>query len=321
MLKVGNKIIDLDINSILQKLKEYLKQNNIERFRTTQNIGNYIMTNCPIHKEGQERNPSCGILRVEEDGKPAGLVHCFACGYAKTFDEMISDVFNRNDGGEFGRQWLLDNFINYEDDSRDMKLDFDRTPQKEKYNIVTEEELDSYRYTHPYWQKRKIDEKTCIRFDLGYDRSTQSITMPVWNYNNECIGVTKRSVKYKRFHIPEGMLKPVYLLNYAIKEKWKTIYLCESQINALYLNSLGYTACACFGTGTEQQAEDIIRCGIRSVIFCFDGDEAGRKGRKRMYEKLNERVICTYVDLPEGKDVNDLSPEEIKKLMSEQKYF
>lgn len=321
MIKFGNKVIDEDITVILKRLKEYLHKNGIERFRNMQNIGNYVMTNCPIHKEGQERNPSCGILRVQEGEKPAGLVHCFACGYAKTFDVMVSDLFGRNDKGEFGRQWLLDNFVNYEDETRRFELNLERDKKPPEISFVSEEELDKYRYSHPYWAKRKIDEKTCIKFDLGYDIENKSITMPVWDMYGRCIGITRRRVDRKAFHIPEGMLKPVYLLNFAIKEQWKTIYLCESQINALYLNALGYTACACFGTGTEQQADDIKKSGVRSIVFCFDGDDAGRKGRKKMYERLNERVICSYVDLPEGKDVNDLSPEEVRNLLSETKNF
>lgn len=320
-MKVGNKIIEEDMETILKRLRQYLQENGIERFRNMQNNGDYIMTNCPMHKNGQELHPSCGILRVDKEGVSMGTCHCFSCSYVARFDKMISDLFGIDDRGAFGRQWLLDNFVNYEDETRDMKLDFDRTPKIEKVNYVTDEELDKYRYSHPYWAKRKIDEKTCIKFDLGYDIENKSITMPVWDMYGRCIGITRRRVDRKAFHIPEGMLKPVYLLNFAIKEKWKTIYLCESQINALYLNSLGYTACACFGTGTEQQADDIKKSGVRSIVFCFDGDNAGRNGRKKMYDRLRDRLFCTYVDLPEGKDVNDLTKEEIVELFRHQKTF
>jgi DNA primase len=139
--------------------------------------------------------------------------------------------------------------------------------------------------------------------------------MPCWDYQGRCIGVTKRKVENKWFYIPEGVTKPIYLLNYAIKESWRDIYLCESQINALYMNSLGYHACACFGTGSEHQAKDISKYGIRSVVFCFDGDSAGRIGRERMRKNISRNVLCSYIELPDGKDMNDLSPEEVHKII------
>lgn len=323
MLRVGNKIIQADIWDIVIELKQYFARNGITRFRSMQRKGNYIMCNCPnkSHKNGDEGHPSCGILRIDEENNKAGWVHCFTCGYSKKFDEMISDVMGLNDGGEFGRKWLLDNFVNYTDESRELNFDTDRSVEIIKQKYVSEEELDSYRWSHPYWAQRKIDEKTCIKFDLGYDKSTNSITMPVWDYKNRCIGVTKRTVHKKSFYIPEGVTKPVYLLNFAIKEGWKEIYLCESQINALYMNSLGYHACACFGTGTAQQAEDLVKSGVRSIVFCFDGDKAGRNGELKMYNKIKNRIICSYVETPDGKDMNDLTREEIEYLIKNQKYF
>lgn len=321
MLRVGNKIIQAEMWDIIKELKAFFAKNDIDRFRDMQNQGSYIMCSCPnsLHKGGKENHASCGILKKDEGDKKAGWVHCFACGYTKSFDEMISDVMGVRDDGEYGRQWLLDNFINVDDNSRELNFDFERTEQKEEQHFVSDEELDQFRWSHPYWAKRKIDEQTCIKFDLGYDRATNSITMPCWDYYDRCIGVTRRTVVGKSFHLPEGVTKPIYLMNFAIKEGWKEVCLCESQINALYLNSLGYHACACFGTGSQQQAEDIIKFGIRSLVFCFDGDNAGRKGMNRMLHKLNGKILCSYIEVPEGKDVNDLSPEEIHELMKNKK--
>ena len=72
------------------------------------------------------------------------------------------------DDGEWGRTWILENFINSDEFSRDIEIDLVET--KEEQHFITDAELDQYRYNHPYWQKRKIDEETMIKFDLGYDR-------------------------------------------------------------------------------------------------------------------------------------------------------
>ena len=322
MLKVGNKIIHASVIDILKRFREYAFDNNIKVFEVIENNGSDIRVTCPNrkHKNMQERNPSCFVANRDLGDVREGTFHCFSCGYKAFIDYTFSQIMGIHDDGEWGRSWIFDNFLNTSDDTRELDLNIQRQ-ELPNINIVSEEVLDSYRYSHPYWKKRKIDEQTAIRFDLGYDKDSKSITMPCWDYKGNCIGVTKRKVNSKWFYIPEGVTKPVYLLNYAIKEGWKEIYLCESQINALYLNSLGYNSCACFGTGSEQQAKDLRRCGVRSVVFCFDGDDAGRKGRERMAKKLIPEVICSYVDLPDGKDINDLSPEEVKSLLKIQKFF
>ena len=57
------------------------------------------------------------------------------------------------------------------------------------------------------------------------------------------------------------------------------------------------------------------RCGIRNFILLFDGDEAGRKGAQRFKDNMGNEFMITDVILPQGKDVNDLSPQEIKNLL------
>lgn len=323
MLRIGNKVIQASIKEILERFREYAFDNNIKVFNDIIPKGTDLLVTCPNrnHKNMNEHHPSCFIANKDLGVVKEGTVHCFSCGFRAFIDYTLSQAMGIQDNGEWGRNWILDNFLNSDDIPRDIDLGLDKcisSPVK----VIPDDVLDAYRYNHPYWQKRKIDEKTMIRFDLGYDRYSDSITMPCWDYQGRCIGVTKRKVKNKWFYIPEGVTKPIYLFNYAIKEHWREIYLCESQINALYLNSLGYTACACFGTGSEQQAKDLNRYGVRSIVFCFDGDDAGRKGRERMYSQLSDSIICSYVDLPEGKDMNDLSPEEVKDLLdNKQKFF
>ena len=322
MLKIGNKVIQASITEIVEKFREYAFDNNIKVFSKIINKGSDIVVTCPNrkHKNMNEGHPSCSIANKDIGPVKEGIVHCFSCGYKAFIDYTLSQCMGIHDDGEWGRSWILENFLNSEEYTRELNLELNEE-RTEVINIVPEEVLDSYRYNHPYWQKRKIDEKTMIKFDLGYDKYSKSITMPCWDYRGRCIGVTKRKVNTKWFYIPEGVTKPIYLMNYAIKEGWKEIYLCESQINALYMNSLGYHACACFGTGSEEQAKDLNKLGVRSIIFCFDGDYAGRKGRERMRSQLSDRIICSYVDLPDGKDMNDLEPEEIKELLNNQNFF
>ena len=92
------------------------------------------------------------------------------------------------------------------------------------------------------------------------------------------------------------------------------MYVCESQINALTLWSWGYPAIALFGTGSSHQYDILNKSGIRNYILCFDGDAAGLKGKDRFLQNIRKDVLVSYVPIPMGKDVNDLTKEQFESL-------
>ena len=94
-----------------------------------------------------------------------------------------------------------------------------------------------------------------------------------------------------------------------------TVYVVESQINCLTLWQWGYPAIALFGTGSKKQYDILNRSGIRNYILCFDGDDAGRKATQRFIDNLKSDVFISVKQIPDGKDVNDLTKEEFDKLL------
>lgn len=47
----------------------------------------------------------------------------------------------------------------------------------------------------------------------------------------------------------------------------------------------------------------------------FDGDEAGDKGIQKFLQNIRKDVIINIIRVPRGKDINDLSYEEVEKLI------
>ena len=165
--------------------------------------------------------------------------------------------------------------------------------------------------------KRKLSKEVVDKFKIGYDPKTQSIIFPVWDEKNNLVLLTSRSVNSKAFYIEADKDKPVYLLNHIINENIKTVYVCESQINALTLWSWGYPAIALFGTGSRYQYDILNRSPIRSYILCFDGDEPGDKGIKRFKSNIRKDVLISVKKIPRSKDVNDLDKEEFENIKLE----
>lgn len=112
--------------------------------------------------------------------------------------------------------------------------------------------------------------------------------------------------------MPIGVKKPVYGLN-KITIDMKEVVVCESIINALTLWTWGIPAVALLGTGTKEQYEILRNTQIRTFILAFDGDDAGYRATNRFIMEVKNKIIFYYI-LPNGKDINDLTYEEYKKL-------
>lgn len=323
----GNPILAEDLD-VLQELKRQLALNGIIRFAEFKVGPRNIQFNCPIHNDGQERKPSCGISTTNQEGTPAGTVHCFACGYTATIEEMISHCFGKDDNGAFGKEWLIKNFLTVSIDSRkpiELNLSRDKNSDiQEQY--ISEDELDSYRYYHDYMYKRKLTDEVIEQFDVGYDKHFElkdkegkvksvlrCVTFPVRDTNGNTLFIARRSVDTKFFHYPEDTQKPVYGL-YELPKNAKEVIICESIFNALTCYVYGKPAVALLGLGTPYQFEQLKKLPCRKFITALDGDNAGRRATVRLKKALGSNKLVTSYLIPDGKDVNDLTFEEFKNL-------
>ena len=333
-MEVNNHVILDDTQDILIELRKQLELNGVKRFAKFIDSGNNIQTNCPFHKEGQERKPSFGI------NKNTGECHCFGCGWSGTLSEMISNCFGKDDFGVYGNKWLIRNFLSVAVESRpDIDVDFCRrkktTSETKKY--ISEQELDSYRYTHPYMYKRKLTDEIIDLFDIGYDKNTECITFPNRDVNGNCLFVARRSVKTKFFNYPQDVEKPVYGL-YELRKISKVkigtkryptglqvptyestypseIIICESMLDALTCWVYGKYAVALNGTGNENQFKTLRNMPNRKFILATDMDEAGLKARERIRQSLGNKIVTEYVwDINVAKDINDMNKEYFDSL-------
>lgn len=318
-MEVNNHVILDDTQDILIELRKQLELNGVKRFAKFIDSGNNIQTNCPFHKEGQERKPSFGI------NKNTGECHCFGCGWSGTLSEMISNCFGKDDFGVYGDKWLIRNFVSVAVENRpEIDIDFGRrkkiTSETKKY--ISEQELDSYRYTHPYMYKRKLTDEIIDLFDIGYDKNTECITFPNRDINGKCLFVARRSVKTKFFNYPQDVEKPVYGLyecNICAKtiKNWfpDEIIICESMIDALTCWVYGKYAVALNGTGNENQFKTLRNMPNRKFILATDMDEAGLKARERIRQSLGNKIVTEYVwDINVAKDINDMNKEYFDSL-------
>ena len=309
-LVVRNRVINAPIHKILTTLRSELNNGKLRDIHDE--YQDNIAITCPKHKDGFERRASCQVYcRRDNDDVEYGKCHCFTCGYTASLPQLITFCFEEQEG--FGEEWLVERFgIDY--DENHLYLPEIIINKRISKKVVPQSKLDSMQYYHPYMWKRKLTPQVVDKFSIGYDPKTNMISFPVWDEHGKLVMITYRSVIDKRFHIDKDSDKPVYLLNFIKSENITKVYVCESQINALTLWSWGYPAVALFGTGSEKQYEILNRSPIRDYILCFDGDEAGDKGRIRFMKNIRDDVFVSYLKIPRGKDINDLEKNEFESL-------
>lgn len=331
---INDVYFNCELMDILIELKNELNSNGVELFAKMIDTSNDIQVCCPYHSNGHERRPSAGIRKSD------GMFHCFACNEVHTLPEVISHCFGHTDDiiGKFGWQWLLKNFATVQTEERkDVELDFSRNSVLGRNRsssvvasngskkvcemvYVTEEELEKYRYTHPYMYKRGLTDEIIEIFDVGYDASTESLTFPVRDIQGNCLFVARRSVKTKFFNYPEGVEKPLYGLyelytwcNGDIPME-ESVIVCESMLDALSFWTVDKLAVALNGLGNELQFKQLRELPCRKIILATDSDEAGMKARKRIRKNVTNKIITEYL-FPKGrKDANDCTKEELLNL-------
>lgn len=311
---INNVQFNCELMDIIVELQSQLQLNDIPLIQKIDETSTDIMVQCPYHANGQERKPSAGIRKSD------GLFHCFACGEVHTLPEVISHCFGHYEDllGSFGWKWINKNFAAVEVENRKpIELNISRNKKQEEVQYVTEEELDSYRYTHLYMYKRGLTDEIIESFDIGYDKKTKCITFPVRDKSGRTLFIARRSVKTKFFNYPEGVDKPLYGLFeiYRLEAVPKEIIVCESMLDALTAWVYGKPAVAMNGLGTELQFKQLNELPCRKLILATDNDKAGLKARSRIRKNVKNKIITEYA-FPEGiKDLNDLKDEGFDRLV------
>ncbi len=310
MIKIDDVIIQCDARDILATLKAELAASNVKIFAMMRPNGENVQTNCPFHKQGQEKKPSFGI------NANLNKCHCFTCGWSGTIEQMVSELFGHDDNGKFGKTWLIRRFNSVEIEKRPnilenmLKTRVGHPTQAKTY--ITDEELDKYRYVHPYMYERGLTDEIIEEFDIGYDTENEAITFPILDEYGRCVFVATRSVHSKFFTLPQGLDKPIYQAYRFMTGKYKEAFIVESFFNCLTCWRYNIPAMALIGTGSITQYELLKKLPVRSYVLAFDPDAAGRKAVDRFRKNVTNKIIQELDYEEEGKDINDLQEQFLK---------
>lgn len=182
-------------------------------------------------------------------------------------------------------------------------------------------------HVHPYLRQRGITEETAKVFGVGYfaGRGSMSgrVVVPIQNERGELIAYAGRSIdatepKYK---LPAGFKKSAELFNLqrviALPESSRgRVIVCEGFFDCMKVHQAGLHAVVGLMGSTLSDAQEKVLHQFAHVILFLDGDEAGREAARGIAARLIHHTFVRVIDLPDGKQPDQLASAEIQALLS-----
>jgi DNA primase len=227
-------------------------------------------------------------------------------------------AFLENISYEEAEEMLLDAYGIHFDDEEELVLNINIQELEAKPKEFTREELKPYLFRNKqYLLKRGISEEIMKKFVVGYDKEKQAVAF-FWrdNKTGKVVTVKFRSTKGKQFYYIDGgqPVKNHIFGLYEVKQGgYKEVFIVESEIDALYLWSIGVPAIALGGSNlSEAQRRLLLLSGIETMVLAVDNDKAGYKIKQQLIKELSGYLNIKELYIPPyAKDVNDLSKHEL----------
>jgi DNA primase len=184
-----------------------------------------------------------------------------------------------------------------------------------------------------YIYDRGFDPDILNRWQIGYDKISDRITIPIRDNNGVLVGFKGRTWRdntvpkymilgeygnqkrygfqpYKKSHYVFGLDKYI-----ESEVSWGTI-LVEGELNAIAMNEYGYLAVGIAGSEFSQiQADLIKKYSNNTPLVYLDNDKAGNKGTKKVIEMLSPYMSLKIVQNAPG-DAADLDASTVKELIN-----
>lgn len=198
-----------------------------------------------------------------------------------------------------------------------LSLNVDFTLVDKPLRVISKEEYSEYAFRSPYLGNRGITEKVQRAFQIGYNKKANAVAFAWHDIKGNIVNVKFRSVKSKIFfYFSDGqpIRNHIYGMHFVYRLKSETVFIVESEIDALYLWSNGYHAIALGGSNlSEPQKQLLLRCPAKTFVIATDNDSVGQEVKKKIIDAVIGYKELKEIHLPDNtKDVNDLSADKLK---------
>lgn len=269
-------------------------------------FGNDFIIYCPYHNN--TRTPA------GEVAKDSGLFFCFGCQTTKNLVELIMFTSNRS-------YFETVRYIKGKEQQSNIQTIVDKAlyapPDFVPYDELLIKRLNKQALDTPramnYFNGRRVNKDSVIKFDLGYSDKQGSVTIPVHSPDGMCLGFVARTIEGKEFKNTPGLPKSKVLFNLHRVKSSSIVYVVESSFDAIRLDQVDFPAVATLGANVSVSQIRLLEKYFNNVVLIADNDEAGSIMKDKLVEKLGHLVTVISLD-KKYKDIGDMDDDEIKKL-------
>ena len=178
---------------------------------------------------------------------------------------------------------------------------------------------------HPYLEERAVDPATAAWFGVGYYAGggflRHRIVFPIHDQEGQLVAYAGRSLDdgEPRYLFPPGFHKSqvVFNLHRAVWESTRWALVVEGFFDCLRVHQAGYrNVVALLGVSLSEAQEKLLRERFPHLVLMLDGDEAGQRASQQLAKRLQARVSLSIVKVPSGRQPDQLSSEEIGRIVS-----
>lgn len=269
---------------------------------------------CPFcfKKIGKLKNDRKFSVHIGNDPRKSLKYNCFRCGTRgrlRNFNVI-------KDGEESSFKNFLTQLIDYDKNDPDF--------EEENMFYIPSTKIEKGTVAYNYLVSRGFDDEKISYYSmrLGLDDLFGRIIIPNklfgenWTDIYQARTYLNQVPKYKN---PIGVNKSEIVFNIHNQVKGGDIIVVEGMLTAIAggKNCVGTFGCS----PSKSQVKQILDINPKSIICCYDNDEAGRRGLEKLLSELQDKYLgeLYYVFMPEGKDAADLGEEEFKKYVNENK--
>ena len=312
-----------------------------------QDIGNDVRFSCPFPEghNNADANPSSSME------KGTTRTYCFGCGNSWNAVSFLAQLENVSPiqaaiwiKERFGAGFVLPGqgsiadavrnqlqkeqkikddpppVINEEEAIR-RKIDWKSIKAWMEYGGGEEDDYDAPRF---YMLKRGFTPEILNEFDIGWDKISERICVPIRNEHGHLVGFKGRAYKKEPRYLvlggseygfePYEVSKIVFALH-NIDHREKTIIVTEGELNAIAMRQHGFNnTVGISGKTISEEQIKLIKSVAEKVVLIFDEkDDAIRAARKL------QRSIPTSIVKKHSKDPAEMTKDEIMSLLASRK--
>lgn len=264
------------------------------------------VTHCVFHNDTGKPN-----LYINVTNKP-GVYHCFSCDAQGSFEAFVQ---------QYTGWTMVKTLLACREWQRRVALEPPPERAKPLPQGPDDERLAPFQFRHKYVYARGLLEETAQRYEIGYDKTENAITIPWFSASGKLVSIKRRSIlsKYYLFERGADLTQTLFGLNHVRLNAY--VWMTEGEFDAMFIDQCfriahfeRHHAIAIGGKYLhDTQISALLRKVPTAVVLMLDNDGAGREAQSEVKRRLIPRVKTVEAPYPSDdvKDPNSMTFEEI----------